>query len=129
MRYNHAFTIAFALETPHPGDSVPADDIRDALRRRLHELNDDELVEAVGMPFETYNVVITNDQRAEWAAFALDEYGRRKEGRANYDVPEGMAADLICDLLHLIRGHGWEEPLEKLEMARTNFEAEDGGEQ
>ena len=39
----------------------------------------------------------TNADRAEYAAYALDEYGIRKEGRADYDAPEDMAADLICD--------------------------------
>ena len=70
----------------------------------------------------------TNEDRAEWAAFALDEYGKRKEGRGDYDDAVHMAADLICDLLHLIRDHG-SDPLQKLSMAQTNFEAEEEGEE
>ena len=36
---------------------------------------------------------ITNADRAEYAAYALDQYGLHKEGRADYDRPEDMAAD------------------------------------
>ena len=67
---------------------------------------------------------LTNEQRAEWAAHALDAYGRGKEGRADYDAPEDMAADLICDLLHLIRAHD-ADPIQKIEMAKINFETEE----
>ena len=68
---------------------------------------------------------ITNADRAEYAAHALDQYGLHKEGRADYDRPEDMAADLICDLLHLIRAHDVEDPLRMLETARIHFEAEE----
>lgn len=66
----------------------------------------------------------TNEERGEWAAYALDEYGIKKEGKADYDAAVDMAADLICDLFHLIRAHGG-DPIKKLEMAQTNFEAEE----
>jgi hypothetical protein len=68
---------------------------------------------------------ITNANRAEYAAYALDQYGLHKEGRADYDRPQDMAADMICDLLHLVRAHDVEDPLRMLETARTNFEAEE----
>jgi hypothetical protein len=68
---------------------------------------------------------ITNADRAEYAAYALDQYALHKEGRADYDRPEDMAADLICDLLHLIRAHDVEDPIRMLETARMNFEAEE----
>ena len=68
---------------------------------------------------------ITNADRAEYAAYALDQYGLHKEGRADYDRPEDMAADLICDLLHLIRAHDVEDPLRMLQTARMNFVAEE----
>jgi hypothetical protein len=71
---------------------------------------------------------ITNADRGEYAAYALDEYGIRKEGRADYDQPEDMAADLICDLLHLIRAHDCKAPLKMLETARMHFEAEEAEE-
>ena len=68
---------------------------------------------------------ITNADRAEYAAHALDQYGLHKERRSDYDRPEDMAADLICDLLHLIRAHDVEDPLRMLETARMNFVAEE----
>ena len=68
---------------------------------------------------------ITNADRGEYAAYALDQYGLHKEGRADYDRPEDMAADLICDLLHLIRAHDVEDPIRMLQTARMNFEAEE----
>lgn len=36
---------------------------------------------------------ITNADRAEYAAYTPDQYGLHKEGRADYDRPEDMAAD------------------------------------
>jgi hypothetical protein len=66
----------------------------------------------------------TNEERASAAAHGLDAYGFAKEGRDDYDVPEDMATDMICDLMHLIRGHG-ADPLKALETAKTNFEAEE----
>ena len=69
--------------------------------------------------------LIANADRAEYAAYALDQYGLHKEGRADYDRPEDMAADLICDLLHLVRAHDVDDPLRMLETARVNFEAEE----
>ena len=68
-----------------------------------------------------------NEFRAECASHALDEYGRVKEGKADYDAPEDMAADLICDLLHLICAHGG-DALAKLETAKMHFEAEENEE-
>lgn len=68
-----------------------------------------------------------NEQRAEYAAFALDEYGIRKEGRSDYDASEDMAADLICDLLHLIEAHGGDAE-KSLRVARINYAAERNGE-
>ena len=67
---------------------------------------------------------LSNDERAEWAAVGLDAYGEAKEGSAAYDEPEDMAADMISDLLHLIRAHG-ADPLKKLATAQMNFEAEE----
>ena len=53
--YNHAFDIAFTLLSAHPrGDDVTAEMIRAALVERLRALSDEELIEAVGRPFDTY---------------------------------------------------------------------------
>lgn len=55
-KYNHAYTIGFLLENNDPDgfDNTTAQEIRDAILLRLARLNDDELFEAVGPPFDTY---------------------------------------------------------------------------
>lgn len=64
--YNHAFTIAFEVrKSPYPnGDDIPANEIRNALQSRLDQLPDDELLEAVGLPFDTFE----HDEEAEFEA-------------------------------------------------------------
>ena len=53
--YNHAFDIAFSLTSVCPtGVSVTGAQLRAAIEQRLLNLTDDELVEAVGLPFDTY---------------------------------------------------------------------------
>lgn len=55
--FDHAMTIAFSLRSEHPsGEDLTAQQIRNALFQRLTSLNDDELVEATGAPFDTYEV-------------------------------------------------------------------------
>lgn len=60
--YNHAFTIAFSLETDYEGDRVPAHELIAALEDRLKDLkqNPDEIIEAVGLPYDTYENDIEN---------------------------------------------------------------------
>lgn len=60
--YNHAFTIAFSLDTDYEGDKVPAHELLNALEIRLLELkkNPDEIIEAVGLPYDTYENDIEN---------------------------------------------------------------------
>lgn len=54
-QYNHAFDIAFSLVSGCPtGESVTGSQLREALNKRLLSLTDEDLVEAVGMPFDTY---------------------------------------------------------------------------
>lgn len=54
--YNHAFDIAFAVQgsTDADGEDVTAAMLRAAVISRLKEMTDDELVEAVGAPFDSY---------------------------------------------------------------------------
>ena len=53
--YNHAFDIAFSLTSECPtGDDVTGTQLRAAIEQRLLNLTDDELVEAAGMPFDSY---------------------------------------------------------------------------
>jgi len=54
MRYSHAFDIAFEVVTDHAAARVTAREIRAALQRRVETLTDDELLEAVGLPFDSY---------------------------------------------------------------------------
>jgi hypothetical protein len=54
MRYSHAFDIAFEVVTDHAAARVTAREIRAALQRRIDGLADDELLEAVGLPFDSY---------------------------------------------------------------------------
>ena len=60
--YNHAFTIAFSLDTDHEGDKVPAHEILFALQQRVRDLanNPDEILEAVGLPYDSYENDIPN---------------------------------------------------------------------
>lgn len=54
MRYSHAFDIAFQLYSNHPtGDDVTGAQLRAAINARLASLSDAELVEAVGLPFDS----------------------------------------------------------------------------
>jgi len=54
--YNHAFDIAFAIphsEDPN-GEEITADQMRRAIIDRALKLDDDELLEAVGSPFDSF---------------------------------------------------------------------------
>lgn len=57
-RYNHAFSVAFSLESKDKaGEDVTAQMLRTALLRRIDDLDiGDEWVEATGAPFDTYEV-------------------------------------------------------------------------
>ena len=55
-KYNHVYTIAFEIESDHPGEMVPKEEILSGLLRRVVNLmnNSDEILEACGMPSDTY---------------------------------------------------------------------------
>lgn len=55
-RYNHAFTVAFEVESDHEsGEDVTQDMLRTALLRRMDTLDEENSwVEATGCPFDTY---------------------------------------------------------------------------
>lgn len=76
----------------------------------------------------------TNDDRAAWAAPALDLFAREtfggrafrellEEGGPGGDAPDAIA-DLICDLMHLARRLDF-DPSVLVERAVMNFEAEE----
>jgi len=56
MKYNHAFDIAFALTSNTPDASdVTELMVMEALNKRIFELLlNEEILEAVGVPFDTY---------------------------------------------------------------------------
>lgn len=55
--YDHAFTLAFSLCSRDPsGLEIEPAEIRQAIIERLALLSDDELLEAIGAPFDTYDV-------------------------------------------------------------------------
>jgi hypothetical protein len=56
MTYNHAFTIAFSISGSKrkDGSDLTPSDFRRAIARRLGDLPDSEMMEAIGLPFDTY---------------------------------------------------------------------------
>lgn len=59
-RYNHAYSVAFSLESLHPdGDDVTAEMLQTALQKRIRDLDrcgDIEWLEACGAPYDTYEI-------------------------------------------------------------------------
>jgi hypothetical protein len=56
-KYNHAYTMGFSLESNHEtGDDVTATQARTAITQYLNNLSDNELLENLGYPFDTYEV-------------------------------------------------------------------------
>lgn len=55
-RYNHAYTIAFSIDTDHEDKDVTADELLEGLENRLKNLRQHkaEILEAVGAAFDTY---------------------------------------------------------------------------
>lgn len=56
MKYNHACSIAFSVVTAHPeGEDITQEKLVIAILSRLADLvKNNELLEAVGAPFDTY---------------------------------------------------------------------------
>jgi hypothetical protein len=52
-RFTHAYDIAFEVKTDKEWRAVTAQDLRDALTRRLNNMSDREIIEACGAPFDT----------------------------------------------------------------------------
>ena len=56
-KYNHAYTFAFSLLSDHEsGDDVTAAQVRAAIIERLQKMEDGELLENLGYPFDTYEL-------------------------------------------------------------------------
>jgi hypothetical protein len=57
-KYNHAFALAFSINSDHPdGDDITGEEFTAAVQRRVDDINssgDLEWSEAVGIPYDTY---------------------------------------------------------------------------
>lgn len=54
-KYNHAFTFGFSIITNmEDGSDVTADDARQGIIAALARMNDIELLENIGAPFDSY---------------------------------------------------------------------------
>ena len=55
-KYNHAYSLAFSVEnsTHCEGEDVTPKQIRAEIIGRLERLDDSELLEVVGLPYDTY---------------------------------------------------------------------------
>ena len=62
-KYNHAFDIAFeVISNRVDGIDVTADMLRAALEKRIKLLVGDEIIEACGHPFDTYEIEEINEK-------------------------------------------------------------------
>ena len=69
MRFNHAYDIAFEVRTDHFPEDVTADELRAALRARLRSMSDEEIMEACGHPFDSF------EYEEDRAPVCCGEYG------------------------------------------------------
>lgn len=54
-RFNHAYSFAFeVISNDDRGEDVTADMLRSALMARLNRLDEDEMIEACGCPWDTF---------------------------------------------------------------------------
>jgi hypothetical protein len=58
MKYNHAFTIAFAIVSTDPEGNVTAEELLAGLRAKLEEFESDpdQIVESAGAPYDSFEV-------------------------------------------------------------------------
>jgi hypothetical protein len=54
--YNHAFSVAFSLLSTDELGNVTGKQLRVAALARLNSLDDEEIIEACGCPFDTYEM-------------------------------------------------------------------------
>lgn len=88
-KFNHMFALAFTVENFSPdGEETTAAELRAAIASRLAMIDDDELIEACGMPLDTYEVDMHADHHHN--EFARAE--RMRDEMAG-DVYRDMAAD------------------------------------
>jgi len=122
--YNHAYMLAFRLNSARKDGHVTGQELRQAIQTRLDDLGDGELIEACGDPDDTCENAVkpTCAERAAWAEHAVHAYAKAKESRA-YDPVTDMASDLMTDLCHLLVREGVLPEL-VLERARDHCQDE-----
>lgn len=55
MKYNHAFTIAFSVDTDNEGDKVTENELLIALLNKVKDLVEEaNIIQCAGLPFDTY---------------------------------------------------------------------------
>ena len=55
-KYNHAYTIAFSLDTDHEPDDVTAQELLVALLNKVSNIIEEEnIIECAGMPFDSFD--------------------------------------------------------------------------
>jgi hypothetical protein len=56
-RFNHAYTMAFTLISDDPaGLALNPQDVRKAISDQVAQLPDEELLSAIAVPFDTYEI-------------------------------------------------------------------------
>lgn len=57
QKYSHALALAFEASSEHEtGEDLTAGELRAAIIRRLSSLDDEELSEAIGVPWDTHEI-------------------------------------------------------------------------
>lgn len=66
-RFDHLFSVGFSVLSDHRGEDVTAQEILDGLRERLKflEANPDEVLEAVGLPEDTSDLIPEEEEEDE----------------------------------------------------------------
>ncbi len=77
-RFNHAFTIAFSVETENEGDKVTKEELMKGLRLKMEEIvKEDNMTECCGLPYDTYEVEAPKKKkffmkRAYWTTYETE---------------------------------------------------------
>jgi len=100
--FKHAFTIAFSYDSLDPGATeLNESAIRDQVTIKVHELfRNDELLEAVGAPFDTYEFTV-NVYSSE-TGFVVDINDQLFEMSHNANMPNGV--NLYIGRVHECQG-------------------------
>lgn len=64
-KYDHAYTFGFSLQSNDGGgEDVTAEQLRDAIVKTLARMDDVDLLENCGCPFDTYEIEENDSQSA-----------------------------------------------------------------